>query len=207
VKKVSVKEDRKDAKVYRPAVINSGIVVPATGGTYMLSNIAQGTNDNNRIGNKIKLLRLRMLGEISLPTTTTVANMNDILRVIIFVDHQTNGIQTTVASVLDTAHVFSFYNEDNIPENGPKRYQILYDKFHTMSASGVGFQGTYIESNTTRKVFKFDKKLSSNVQYNSTTGAITEQNSNSLQMLVISLQGAMYIDANIEVSFCDNEGL
>lgn len=207
VKRLAVKEDRKDAKVFRPTAVSAGVIPATAGNTYMLNNIAQGDNDNQRNGNKITLLRIKMLGEISLPTTTTVANMNDILRIIIFKDKQCNGVQATVTSILDTANIWSFYNEDNIPENHPRRFTIYYDKFHTISASGVGFQGTYIESGTTRKVFKLNKKLNIPIQFNSTTGAITEQNSNTLGLLVISLQGAMYIDWNTEVSFCDSEGL
>jgi len=207
VKKLAVKEDRKDAKVFRPTAVSSGVIPSTAGNTYMLNNIAQGDNDNQRNGNKISLLRLKVLGEISLPTTTTVANMSDTVRIIFFKDKQCNGVQATVASILDSANVFSFYNEDNIPENFPKRFTILYDKFHTINASGVGFQGTYVESGTTRKVFQLNKKLNIPIQFNSTTGAITEQNTNTLGLLVISLQGAMYIDWNIEVSFCDAEGL
>lgn len=207
VKKLALKEDRKDAKVYRPSAVSAGLVTSTAGGTYMLNNIAQGDNDNQRNGNKITLLRVKMQGEISLPTTTTVANMNDIVRIIVFKDKQCNGVQATVTSILDSANIFSFYNEDNIPENSPRRFTIYYDKFHSINASGVGFQGTYIESGTTRKVFQLDKKLNVPVQFNSTTGAITEQNSNTLGLLVISLQGAMYVDWNTEVSFCDAEGL
>jgi len=125
----------------------------------------------------------------------------------VFKDSQCNGVQATVTSILDSANVFSFYNEDNIPENGPKRFIIYYDEFHTINAAGVGFQGTYIESGTNRRLFQLNHKLNVPVQFNSTTGAITEQNTNTLGLLVISLQGAMYVDWFTEVSFCDSEGL
>jgi len=209
VKAVNLNYSRNNPKVFRPAT-TSGITVPTAGGTYMLSNIVCNTqpNDNTRIGADIRIVGMSCRGEISCPTSSTTANLNDIARLMWFVDHQTNGVQTTVAALLTNATgsgVFSHYNEDNQPvgKGMRKRFTILQDKYHAVSASAAGWNGANFVSGTVRKPYRFDKKLNTIVRYNGLTGAISEQNMNSLGCCMIGLQGVMYISINVEIYFVD----
>jgi len=207
VKALSVKADRKDAKVWRPTSYNS--FVPATATTVgLLTGIAQGDNDNQRNGNKIKVLGLDFYGHMALPTNPTPASWNDVIRVIIFKDRACNGALATASAILeDTSDVFSPYNEDNLPRNSPRRFTILYDRMHVLNATVATYTGSAVESGTVRRPFRVHKKLNIPVQFNSTAGAITELNNNNLGYLTICSQNASSMAFDIQVSFCDAEGL
>lgn len=182
-------------------------ITSSTSGTIYgsLATIGQGDGSNNRNGDKIQVTRLEISGEVNLPTTSTVADMNDYVRYIVYVDKQCNGANATVAALLENADPASFYNPDNMPYNNPRRFRILFDKTFNLNASCAGYNGTNIVSGTVRKPFKFTKDFKLNLQYNGSTGVVSELNNSNIGMLAISSQGAATINAYIKTHFVDGD--
>lgn len=182
-------------------------ITTSTAGTVYgsLNTIGQGDGSTNRNGDKVQVTRLEVSGEINLPTTSTVADMNDYVRLIVYVDKQCNGANATRAAILDKASPYSFYNPDNQPMNNPKRFRILFDKTFNLNASAAGYNGTSIVSGTVRKPFKLTKDMKVNLQYNGATGVVSELNNSNLGMLAISSQGAATINCDIKTHFVDGD--
>lgn len=147
--------------------------VPATGG--QLNLVPQGTQESQRIGRKIiiRSLRLRFVSRI-----TSAALVGGAGTVTIFVvqDKQTNGAAASVTSVLTGTNTTT-----DMPNlNEVNRFNIL-KKFTFTLNSTAGIAGAY---QLGQKSFDFYKKCNIPIEFDSTTGAITEIRSNNLFLLV-----------------------
>lgn len=203
VKEMSVSRKLKGSKILHKTYTG---LTSATGTmTTDLCAVAQGDNDNQRNGNKITVTRFDWMGEIYLPGTSTIADMNDTVRIILFVEKQNNGVATAYASLLENTDPYSFFNEDNYPLRNPKRFRVLYDKTYSISTAPGGWNGTALTSGTQRIPFRITKNLKLPVQYASTTGAVTEIAQNNLCLCVISSQGAAGINSYMRTFFVDGD--
>lgn len=151
----------------------------------LLNNIAQGDGESNRDGRKAILTSVH--GKVEVQT-----GGNNPLRIIAFIDHQTNGAATSIATVLDTASsandLLSFRNLQQT-----KRFTILCDE--TFSALQYGGGSDY--------VFNFNKKLDLPVQYSGSTPSIADVVDNSIQVWAYqatSVAGTTF-DAEFRVRF------
>lgn len=149
----------------------SGTVTPSTtADVRVLCTPAQGTDDNNRVGNSIKLKSMFMRaslmenGSATYPTAT---------RNIILIDRQPNGALPAASDILeDSASYLSPLNDDN-----GSRFLVIFDKCYI----------TNIADGQMRCLKKF-KKLNFHMKFSATSGAITSVSTNSLVMLTLSNQ-------------------
>ena len=98
----------------------------------LMSNNAQGTADNNRIGDIIKLMRLKLKLRMVVSGTPP-----DVIRIIVFRWKPMNTTVPTTADILrdyvvgqDYQNAMSHYN------NKKTQYVILLDKYFTMTNTG-----------------------------------------------------------------------
>jgi len=99
----------------------------------------------------------------------------------VVLDKQCNGAAPNVDDILETTDWQSFNNLAN-----KNRFRTLYDKtfvLNPLSASGDGTANDFGEYD---RAFTFFKKCSIPIEFDSTTGAITEIKSNNLVILAIS---------------------
>lgn len=155
--------------------------------------IAQGTTEVTRVGGKITVTNFNIRGNIS-GLSQAAGQVGDIVRIIVFVDKQTNGAAPAVTDLLKTANIYSYLNMDNVD-----RFQVLKDKFVSINQTGI-LAATSVYEN---KVFKVNKKLNMPIHYASTTGAITEVKSNNIYLLHISLTGESQISYSARTKFTD----
>lgn len=157
--------------------------------------IPQGTTEITRVGGKITVTNFNVRGNFSLTTTALSGTPNnDVVRMILFIDKQTNGAAPAVTDILKSANGQAYMNLDNVD-----RFQILKDKMIK-----VGFTA----SGSTNLVgdlvpWKINKKMNLPIHYSSTTGAITEVKSNNIYMLFTSWQGVVNFNYYARVKFTD----
>ncbi len=100
-----------------------------------LNHIAQGNGESERIGRKVTVRSLRIKGHYQFPSTATVADQDQRLRIVVYCDKQTNGTVATVPlihSLAGTVNINSFRNLANV-----SRFNILYDKFYDIRVEAV----------------------------------------------------------------------
>ncbi len=174
-------------------------VISATGNIINagLELIRIGTDEIDRIGSNITLKSIAVRMQMRLPVVNSAEGQDDVIRVMLVVNHQTNGVQATVAQVLESADHLSFNNlalQD--------RFTVLMDKYYPLSHTAGG-----PNSATTTKWCGFSvmdtyfKKLNMSVDYNADTGAIGDLQGASLFFLVVSVIALGTFEAEIRLRF------
>ncbi len=164
-----------------------------------LNLIPQGVTESQRIGRKCTIKSLHIRGEYTLPTTSTPASTTDRVRTIIYLDKQTNGVTATVTGILESAAINSFNNLAN-----QSRFTILSDKTFSMNMTAGAYDGTNDQFGKISRPFMYNKKCNIPIEFDSTTGAITEIRSNNLGLLTISQVGDVLLAYTARVRYSDN---
>lgn len=177
----------------------------ATAGTVCTSFclVPQGTTDVTRIGNKIKICNLDMKFALSLDdeTSPTTAVTSANIRMIVYIDKQTNGAAAAVTDVLTSATIGSFRNMDTVD-----RFKILWDKNFNLTPRTAYYNSTGNERHVGVGAFFWKKKrwnLDLPVHYSSTTGAITELKSNNIGCIVITDLANCNMNLNTRIKYYD----
>jgi len=177
-----------------------GSTACAAAGTILnasLNLIPQGVTESTRVGRKCVVKNLNMKGHVILPATTTAASTSDIVRVIVYLDKQCNGATAGVTDILEATDIESFRNLAN-----SQRFVVMYDKTKTINLSGCGLAAT--DTWAERVIpFKFSKACNIPLEFDSTTGAITEIRSNNIGVLGISESGLVAIQYRWRMRFSD----
>ena len=158
---------------------SDNVAVPAAGDVNAsLCLISQGAGDSQRLGRKIFPTSVGLKGSLTF-TSPSGTNLTDLVRVVVFIDKQANGATATVAQLLQGANYNNWRNLDNTD-----RFMFLYDKVHTLGLTASGSASTVV-----RKKFNVWLQLPSDleIQYSSTTGALTELTSANIGVMSISL--------------------
>lgn len=147
-----------------------------------LNLIPQGTTDQTRIGNKIRITKIHFKGSVSWSAT------NDIrfgeVRIVLVLDKQANGANPAWADVFDASGqpVDQFRNMDN-----SERFMVL--KEFKIKPGAFMYDTVNANVHASMNILKYNKKCDIPVHYSSTTGAIGEVKSNNLVLLAVSNNG------------------
>ncbi len=180
--------------------INDALV--ATGGTIAqvsCNNIAQGITEVTRIGRKCTIRSINWRFQLLLPTQTAGANTSDVVRVILYLDKQANGATAAVTDIIEANDFQSFNNLAN-----KSRFRTLMDRSYTMNATAGGGNGSTEDYGETQINDTFFKKCNIPVEFDSTTGAITEIKSNNIGVLLLSHSGTTVFGSKMRLRFSDN---
>ncbi len=163
-------------------------------------NIAQGTTQNERIGRKIVIKKIAINIRVFLNLQSAMNLTADEFRIIIYQDKQCNGATAAVGDLLATGDIQSFRN---LTETG--RFKFLYDhkvqlncKVITINAADTIATGVFAKS------WAHYIDCSIPIEYDSTTGAITEIRSNNIGILVISHNSIAQSDLHWRIRYTDN---
>lgn len=162
--------------------------IPAQAGTISnlsLNLIPQGTTESQRIGRKCVIKSLFIKGYILSNATSDENKTSDRMRIIVYQDKQCNGATAAVTDILETAAINSFRN---LAESG--RFKILKDKTYVTGSPGGSYNGTndLWAAKYVNLRINF-ANLNIPLEFNSTTGAITEIRSNNIGILALSELG------------------
>ncbi len=178
--------------------------VVATGGvvTDSINKIAQGVTESERIGRKCTIKTIRWKYRVDMPEVDEVGspNTSEQIRVILFIDKQCNGATATAAGILEEAgEVHSFRNLANAG-----RFVVLHDKLHTLNWMTLASSSAgNVSSAEVIREFTFNKKCNLPIEFDSTTGAITEIRSNNIGVLLVSKVGTGGFMSKFRLRFSD----
>ncbi len=161
--------------------------VVATNGTIAqvsCNNIPQGTTESERIGRKCVIKAINWRYEVIMPNAQNMTSVLDTVRVILYLDKQCNGATATVTNILESDDFQSFNNLAN-----KQRFRILMDRTHNLNCTAGAGNGTANDIAGRQESFELFKKCDIPVEFDSTTGAITEIRSNNIGVLLVGKQG------------------
>lgn len=155
------------------------IFAPTTGSAY-----------NQREGRKLWVKKIKINGWLIAPAVAdlTASKQATTVRVILFMDKQTNGLQADAESLMgsgaDTLPTICFQKPANFG-----RYRVLKDKTFQFSNANLSWDGTNMEMQGIVKMFKmkvnFKKKIL--VNYNNTNGGtIADIVDNSFHIIAVA---------------------
>lgn len=140
--------------------------VSSSGDISGLTLMATGDTDVTREGNKILAHDVYVRGYAQIHTSA----LQSIVRIILFVDKECDGVAPTVANVLQTTSYLSPLNQ-----NFSKRFVVLHDRSMALNDTGEN-----------SKPFKFYVKVPFHIHYDGTSANITDAKENQIFLLLIS---------------------
>ncbi len=179
------------------AVIAAGGVITAT--TII---IPQGITEKTRIGRKCTIRSIHWKYRLQLPAVDAAGtgNLNDVIRVIVYVDKQCNGAAATATDLLETAAVQSFRNLTN-----SGRFTFLLDKIYPLNYTTLMSDGAGLASqNQVTREYLFNKKCNIPIEYSAAAGTIDEIRSNNIGVLLQGRSGIAEIASEFRFRFSDN---
>ncbi len=173
----------------------------ATGGTITpsINLIPQGVTEIQRLGRKctLKSINWRYNLELTDKDAGSVVSVSDTVRLIVYLDKQTNGLTATVTDILESADYQSF---NNLVNRG--RFLVLMDRVEDVNVLAMASDGTGLMSNSANRISRtFFKKCDIPLEFSAATGALTEIRSNNIGVLAISTAGTISLDSKFRLRF------
>ncbi len=169
-------------KSFTDAVVDSAgdVVLPTA------VDIPQGITESTRIGRKCTIRSIGFRFKLSIPELNGVTTPppSEVIRVILYVDHQCNGSAAVVTGAngfLQSASFLSFRELTN-----KDRFTTLMDRSYMLNYTasvGIGSDGDYAGKGITDVFFK---KVNIPIEYSAVAGALTEIRSNNIGLIAIS---------------------
>lgn len=166
-----------------------------------MNDIAQGTSEKTRVGRQIFVHSLHIQGRVSLPAATNVSNAKDLVRIIVYIDHQANGATAAVTDILESAAYKQFRNLAN-----RKRFSVISDQMLEFEPAPIAADAaSSFQTTPTKKWYTLHKYFKKPVciEYDGVTGDISEIKSNNFGMLLISANGNATHALNARLRFTD----
>ncbi len=167
-----------------------------------ICGIKQGVGETERIGRKCTIRSIGWKYNLSLPEVDAASTPAppDIVRMILYQDHQTNGAAATVTGILETANYHSFNNLSN-----KSRFTTLMDKVVTLNYTSLASDGAgVVSSHEVQRYGSFYKKCNIPLEFSAATGALSEIRSNNINVLLISFNGTAGFKSQFRLRFSDD---
>lgn len=178
--------------------IISGVTLNSTvGAMTSLNLVAQGTDENNRIGDRIRIKSVEIRGNIA--STNNLENGF----LALLCDKQPNGAAPAMCSDFNSTSVTPYNASSTVPplaacplrnRNAAKRYTYYREK--QWSANQPVAAAQYMTTGPTGFTFKKTFSTPLEVEFSNTTGVITSVGTNNLLFAYSS-----YVGANSSISF------
>lgn len=191
---------RKEKKYYDTDVVAT---IATTAGN-LLSNsivagITQGLTANTRIGKTVYPKGINLTFTLELPASNAAGSGSDVVRIIVFEDKQSNGAAATVANLLTNLAYDSYRNLEQV-----KRFRFLMDQTYQLNALGSADSNnnTFTPVNVlVKKNINFKKPCA--IEYDASTGAITDLTSCNFGVAIISKNGKITVKQRCRLRYTD----
>lgn len=150
--------------------------ISSTGSLTLLNALAQGTGQNNRIGDEYRMKSIFTRFAVTHNSSGSAAQS---LRFMVVKDKQPNGSSTSPGNILDTASYLGLYDADHM-----KRYTVYCDETYTVSVTGNQRIAAKCYVDLSQPMGKYDNN--NRVECQSNNGDITDISTNAYYILVIS---------------------
>ncbi len=123
----------------------------------------------------------------------------DTVRVILYLDKQVNGATASATLILESANYQSF---NNLSNSG--RFCTLMDRTYTLNHTNLASDGAGVVSSSNIFVDdSFYKDCNIPIEFNSTSGVITEISSNNIGVLLLAKVGEVAFESKMRLRFSD----
>ncbi len=146
--------------------------------------IAQGVTESQRIGRKCTIKSINWRFNIQLDNGVATQTTGETVRIILYLDKQANGAAATVTAILEADDYQSFNNLAN-----KSRFRTLMDRTFDLNVQAASGNGTTDDTSRFAVNDAFYKKCNIPIEYDSTTGALTEIRSNNIGVLILGRFG------------------
>ncbi len=162
--------------------------------------IAQGDNQNQREGRKVRIKSIAWRGRINLVSSTVPAEGTDIVRLMAVHDKQANKALPLITDYLEVASTESFKNLEN-----SGRFRTIWDKTFEINCNGISGDGTTSDTAPTEIFFEYYKNVDIEIIYDdvASTGVIGTINSNNIVMIVMSELANAGITSELRARYTD----
>lgn len=176
--------------------INDAAVVMTGQVSTSFNLIARNDGDSGRIGRKVWIKSIWVRFEYFLPQQQNQGDIGvgDQLRIIMILDKQANGAPATVLNILKTAVKESFRNLTNTG-----RFRIFYDKNVVLNRRVAVTDGTNTSTSPTviGHFEKYTRIKNVPIEFDGSTGALSEVRSNNFFILFISQNGVIGVQNSL----------
>ncbi len=138
-----------------------------------VSQLAQGTTMNTRVGNSVKVQRLEILGRVACNSSVTTYS---VLRIMVIRDMEGQGTAPVGSDVLESVGTSAAPRQPYDWLNR-KRFSILHDEIIVLTA---------ISGSNIAQTFNYSVNLEKHVLYRGTTAAAASDGEGSIYVLAIS---------------------
>ncbi len=163
------------------------------------NKIAQGVTEITRVGRKCTIRSINWRFQVSTNAQSNTASpATEVVRVILYLDKQANGATAASGDIVETDDFQTFNNLAN-----KSRFRTLMDRTYPlqlMAASGADATAEWAGENLTDTFFK---RVNIPIEFDSTTGAITEIKSNNIGVLILGKQGLATFSSKMRLRFSD----
>ncbi len=163
--------------------------------------IVQGTTESQRIGRKCTIRSINWRFQVQLDQASTNSS-SETVRVLLYLDKQTNGTAATALGILETDDFQSFNNLSN-----KGRFLTLMDRTYALNktvGAGDGTTNIFGEWQINDTLFK---QVNIPIEYDNSasTGALSTQRTNNIGLLIIGQTGALAsFNSKMRLRFSDN---
>ena len=166
--------------------INTTLGTSPSGNFVLLNGIQTGTTESRRIGNFIDMNFIASRWFVSGSNKAIASPDDDLVRVLIFIDHQCNGTTPVIGDIIQSGggNITGHYNDTNVPA----RFQILHDETVVLhNTIGIWGGSVAVYSNgIPRKFGEIILEGSQGVRYRNTGGTISSIGSGALWQCFVS---------------------
>lgn len=147
--------------------------------------VPQGVTESQRIGRKIVVTDIHFQGLVTWGVGSASTFPNSYVRMALVVDHQANGAAPTYTDVYKADGVFQFRNLAN-----SKRFTVLKEwrlvPENSIASTSDNWASSAVDVRSSPTPVEYHKKCSIPIEFDSTTGAITEITQNNIVLLAES---------------------
>ncbi len=180
----------------------SATPVTGTAAFHHFSDMPEGSGPDRRVGRKAMVTSISARYHIDVESIEDSGffQNQDMIRVLIFVDHQANGAFPGILDILTTAEVNAHRNLTNVG-----RFTVLMDRVHpAINGSNAG-DGTKNQYGLAVRHYTFFKKLKVPLLFDGTSGNIAGMASNAISGAVFSFAGSeVHYHAVIRLRYTDS---
>lgn len=160
-----------------------------------MCGMVQGTGASDRIGRLVTVTEVDVLGNVSVPGTSTQGQMWDAFRILVVVDKQPNLAVYTSTDLLVTADEKSHLNLLNeLRFEVLKEHLVVVNQGTGVAATGSGEAGHWI---------RFVIPCNIVVEFTGNTGAVSQIRTNSINCFVITRNGVGVIEYIARLRYTD----
>jgi len=169
----------------------------AVGAQLCIGLVPPGTGYFQRIGRRIRVRKLRIRGEIEVPlqANQTAADQAGLVRIVLYQDKQTGGVQAQAEEVLGASESMDVQNDGqaiHVPQNPINfgRFRVLYDKTFKLTPPPISYDGTNVEQAGFSVPFKINVKCDVPINFNQTNGStVADIVDNSFHVIAATTSG------------------